>query len=114
MPMLPNAVAKYRAFAPVGLRDLDMPIKIGFGEIEVSSPSASQVDFQAEYGPELLRHLQIEFNQVVQTVTDTDGHEMTAPDPWRIAAGHFRLDEAQTPRNRHQPAVAKPQAAATA
>ncbi len=83
MPMLPNPAAKYRAFAPVGLRDrrwpdavltaaplwcsvdlrdgnqaliepmdparkrrmFEMLVKIGFKEIEVGFPSASQADF---------------------------------------------------------------------
>ncbi|MCP5272253.1 MAG: 2-isopropylmalate synthase [Burkholderiaceae bacterium] len=57
---------------------------------------------EAEYGLELPRRLQIEFSQVVQAVMDTEGREMTAPDLWRIFAGHYRLDEAQAPRIRHQ------------
>ena len=57
---------------------------------------------EVEYGLELPRRLQIEFSQVVQAVMDTEGREMTAPDLWRIFAGHYRLDEAQAPRIRHQ------------
>ena len=57
---------------------------------------------EAEYGLELPRRMQIEFSQVVQAVMDTEGREMTAPDLWRIFAGHYRLDEAQAPRIRHQ------------
>lgn len=57
---------------------------------------------EAEYGLELPRRLQIEFSQVVQAVMDTEGREMTAADLWRVFSRHYRLEEPQAPRIRHQ------------
>ena len=46
---------------------------------------------EAEYGIELPRRLQIEFSQVVQTVLDDRGSELTAPDLWRIFEHEYGL-----------------------
>jgi 2-isopropylmalate synthase len=53
---------------------------------------------QAEYGLELPRRLQIEFGQVVQTVLDDLGKEMTAAELWRLFEREYGLDELHAPR----------------
>ena len=47
---------------------------------------------ESEYGLEMPRRLQIEFSQVVQSVMDVDGKELTAPDLWTIFRREYRLD----------------------
>ncbi|MCW5654726.1 2-isopropylmalate synthase [Hydrogenophaga sp.] len=52
---------------------------------------------ETEYGLELPRRLQIEFSQVVQSVMDTHGKELSAADLWQIFAREYGLDQVQAP-----------------
>ena len=47
---------------------------------------------EAEHGIELPRRLQIEFSQVVQTVMDVQGREMSAADLWQVFEREYHLD----------------------
>ena len=47
---------------------------------------------ESEYGLEMPRRLQIEFSQVVQSVMDVEGKELTAPDLWAIFRREYQLD----------------------
>jgi 2-isopropylmalate synthase len=49
---------------------------------------------ESEYGLELPRRLQIEFSQVVQTVMDDEGKELSAADLWAIFRHEYRIDAA--------------------
>jgi 2-isopropylmalate synthase len=49
---------------------------------------------EAEYGLELPRRLQIEFSQVVQTVMDASGKELSAQDLWELFQREYRLGQA--------------------
>ena len=52
---------------------------------------------ESEYGLELPRRLQIDFSQVVQSVMDAQGKEVTAADIWAIFRREYRLgDDAPT------------------
>ncbi len=48
---------------------------------------------EAEYGLQLPRRLQIDFSQVVQSVMDVQGQEMTAADLWQLFEREFHLGE---------------------
>ena len=110
MPMLPNPAAKYRAFAPVGLRDrrwpdavltaaplwcsvdlrdgnqaliepmdparkrrmFEMLVKIGFKEVEVGFPSASQADF--DFVRQLIEQRLIPDDVTIQVLTQARDH----------------------------------------
>ena len=110
MPMLPNPAAKYRAFAPVALRDrrwpdavltaaplwcsvdlrdgnqaliepmdparkrrmFEMLVKIGFKEIEVGFPSASQADF--DFVRQLIEERLIPDDVTIQVLTQARDH----------------------------------------
>jgi 2-isopropylmalate synthase len=53
---------------------------------------------ETEYGLELPRRLQIEFSQVVQTVMDSDGKELSAADLWAIFEREYGLAAENAPR----------------
>ena len=65
-----------------------------------------------EHGLELPRRLQIEFSQAVQQVMDTEGHELTAADLWRLFDSEYHVSTTALPRYRlHQgqrPTSARP------
>ena len=48
---------------------------------------------EAEYGLQLPRRLQIEFSQVVQSVMDVQGREMSAADLWQLFESEYRIDQ---------------------
>ncbi len=50
---------------------------------------------ESEYGVELPRRLQIEFSQVVQSVMDDSGKELTAGDIWQIFQREYGLADGQ-------------------
>ena len=50
---------------------------------------------EAEYGLELPRRLQIEFSQVVQTVMDASGKELSAQDLWDLFQREYRVGQAE-------------------
>jgi 2-isopropylmalate synthase len=49
---------------------------------------------ETEHGLELPRRLQIEFSQVVQTVMDTEGKELSAEDLWTLFQNEYHIDQA--------------------
>lgn len=49
---------------------------------------------EAEYGLSLPRRLQIEFSQVVQSVTDVSGKEVSASDIWEIFSAEYLQNDA--------------------
>jgi 2-isopropylmalate synthase len=49
---------------------------------------------ESEYGLELPRRLQIEFSQVVQSVMDASGKELSAQDLWALFESEYRLHAA--------------------
>ncbi|MDB5860053.1 MAG: leuA [Ramlibacter sp.] len=50
---------------------------------------------EAEYGLELPRRLQIEFSQVVQTVMDASGKELSAQDLWDLFQREYRVGQVE-------------------
>ena len=56
----------------------------------------------SEYGLDLPRRLQIEFSQAVQQVMDTEGHELTAADLWRLFDSEYHISATALPRYRLQ------------
>jgi 2-isopropylmalate synthase len=48
---------------------------------------------ETEYGLELPRRMQIEFSQIVQTVMDSNGQELSAKDLWDIFTAEYRLTQ---------------------
>ena len=61
---------------------------------------------ESEYGLELPRRLQIEFSQIVQSVMDTCGKELTAQDLWHLFEREYGLQTVRTPQ--HQAVDAGP------
>ena len=55
---------------------------------------------ESEFGLELPRRLQIEFSQVVQTVMDATGKELTAQDLFQLFELEYRLREIPAPTHR--------------
>ncbi|HXE47478.1 MAG TPA: 2-isopropylmalate synthase [Ramlibacter sp.] len=54
---------------------------------------------ESEYGLELPRRLQIEFSQVVQTVTDASGKELTAQDLFELFEREYGIRSIAAPRH---------------
>ena len=55
---------------------------------------------ETHYGVELPRRLQIEFGQVVQSVMDTGGKELTAQDIWQVFDNEYHLATLAAPVHR--------------
>lgn len=54
---------------------------------------------ESEFGLELPRRLQIEFSQVVQSVMDASGKELTAQDLWALFEQEYGVKRIAAPRN---------------
>jgi 2-isopropylmalate synthase len=55
---------------------------------------------ESEFGLELPRRLQIEFSQLVQSVMDAQGKELTAHDLWMLFEKEYGLHTARAPQHR--------------
>jgi 2-isopropylmalate synthase len=104
-----KAFAQYREgdvwaipYLPIDPKDLGRSYEAVIRVNSQSGKGGIAYLLDSEYGLDLPRRLQIEFSQAVQQVMDTEGHELTAADLWRLFDTEYHVSATAVPRYRLQ------------
>jgi len=80
-------------YLPIDPKDLDRSYESVIRVNSQSGKGGISYLLEKEYGIELPRRLQIEFSQIVQSVMDASGKELSAQDIWGLFEKEYRLDQ---------------------